>query len=46
MRYKDAAQSAGITPETLCRWIARGKVESGLFHEFYESVRKAVHHHY
>ena len=44
MSYKDAAQSAGITPETLCRWLARGKVESGLFHEFYESVRKALVH--
>ena len=44
MSYKDAAQSAGITPETLCRWIARGKVESGLFYEFYESVRKALVH--
>ena len=44
MSYKDAAQSAGITPETLCRWIARGKVESGLFHEFYESVQEALAH--
>ncbi len=44
MSYKDATQSAGITPETLCRWLARGKVESGLFHEFYESVRKALVH--
>ena len=44
MSYKDAAQSVGITPETLCRWIARGKVESGLFHEFYESIRKALVH--
>ena len=44
MSYKDAAQSAGITPETLCRWLARGKVESSLFHEFYESVRKALVH--
>ena len=44
MSYKEAAQSAGITPETLCRWIARGKVESGLFHEFYESVQEALAH--
>ena len=44
MSYKDAAQSAGITPETLCRWLARGKVESGLFHEFYESVQEALVH--
>ena len=44
MIYKDAAQSAGITPETLCRWLARGKVESGLFHEFYESIQKALAH--
>ena len=44
MSYKDAAQSVGITPETLCRWLARGKVESGLFHEFYESIRKALVH--
>ena len=44
MTYKAAAESAGIALETLCRWIARGKVESGLFHEFYESVRKALVH--
>ena len=42
MTYKAAAESAGIALETLCRWIARGKVESGLFHEFYESVQEAL----
>ena len=45
MSYKDAAQSAGITPETLLQVESHvGKVESGLFHEFYESVRKALVH--
>ena len=43
MTYKAAAESAGIALETLCRWIARGeKAESGLFHEFYESVQEAL----
>ena len=45
MTYKAAAESAGIALETLCRWIARGeKAESGLFHEFYESVQEALAH--
>ena len=45
MTYKAAAESAGIALETLCRWIARGeKAESGLFHEFCESVQEALAH--
>ena len=45
MSYRAAAQFAGIAPETLCRWVARGeKAESGLFHEFFESVQAAQAH--
>ena len=42
MSNKAAAQPAGITPETLCRWIKRReKAESGLFRQFYQSLQAA-----
>ncbi len=43
MSYKDAAQSAGITPETLCRWIARGKVRIREYRTIVDPRSRVVH---
>ncbi|MGH2973610.1 MAG: transposase [Solirubrobacterales bacterium] len=40
--YEPAARSAGISPATFHRWIARGKRETkGAYYDFYESVERA-----
>jgi transposase len=37
-----AARSAGVSPATYHRWMARGEKEpSGIYRDFYEAVRKA-----
>lgn len=39
---KYAAQRAGITPQTLCNWKAKGrKATSGGYYEFLEALKKA-----
>lgn len=37
-----AARAVGITPQTLCNWLARGREEEeGIYFEFFEAVEKA-----
>ena len=40
--YRDACEAAGVSYQTMLNWMAKGeKATSGIYYDFFDSVRKA-----